>query len=156
MLMKIDTKYFGEVQINTEKIIRFSTGIPGFSDEEKFVLLNLPGDSVFQTLQSIKTPELAFIVVDPYIFYKDYEFRLDKNLIESLNIKQIEDVLILAIVTIKDPFQESTLNLKAPLVINVNQNNGKQYVLQTDKYPVRAPLIPTSQNEALVKGEEKC
>src|SRR5690625_243661 len=129
----VQTKYLGTVEIDKSKIIQFPSGIPGFIDELEFVLLDLPGHSIFQTLQSVKTSELAFIVVNPYHFYKKYEFRLEKYLLESLQIKSEQDVIVLAIVTLKQPFTRSTINLKAPLIINSNVSLGKQYVLNTDR-----------------------
>src|SRR5699024_7712639 len=84
--MIIKTKYLGNMQISQSKIIKFPSGIPGFLEELEFALLDLPGNPIFQTLQSLKTPELAFIVVNPYHFYRDYEFKLEKNILELLQI----------------------------------------------------------------------
>lgn len=149
----IETKYLGEVDINQSKIIQFPSGIPGFLDEDKFVLLHLPDNPIFQILQSVQTPALAFIVVNPYHFYNDYEFRLDEQLIEYLQIKRKEDVSVLAIVTLKQPFKQSTINLKAPLIINTKLNDGKQYVLTSDKYSSKTPIVPEADQSAKVEGD---
>lgn len=149
--MPVQTKYLGEIEINEEQIIEFSSGIPGFLDELKFVLLDFPGNPLFQFLQSLKTPELAFIVTNPHHFYRDYEFELDEQVQESLKIKSEKDVLLRAIVTLKQPFQNSTLNLKAPLIINPNARLGKQYILNTDEYSTQAPIVLPS--EKVTKGE---
>lgn len=149
--MKIDTKYLGQINIDPLKTIKFPSGIPGFQKELEFVLLDLPGNSIFQTLQSLKTPELAFIVVNPYHFYKDYEFRLEKNLLETLQINDEQDVTVLVIVTLKRPFHSSTVNLKAPLIVNSNLNIGKQYVLNSDDFPIKAPIV--SDQSKKMKGD---
>jgi len=151
MGMKIGTKYIGEIELEQEHIIEFQTGLPGFLDEKRFVLLNIPGNTVFQTLQSVKTPNLAFVVTDPYFIYQDYTFELDDNMIAYLKLETERDVKVLSIVTLKKPFDESTINLKAPIIINVNSNQGKQYILNDDTYLTKAPI--TAQAE---KGPTSC
>lgn len=139
--------------IERDKIIIFETGLPGFKTEREFVLLHLPGtsDEIFQTLQSINTPSLAFVVANPYYFYKDYEFRLDDSIIDHLCIKQAKDVLVLTIMTLKSPFEKSTINLKAPLIINSTLKRGKQLILNEGDYPTKASLVPPHVPQS--KGE---
>ena len=147
----IQTKYLGAVENKDNQVIQFTTGLPGFVEELEFVLLDLPGNSAFQTLQSIKTPGLAFIVTNPYHFYLDYTIKLDEQILEKLEIENEKDVLILSIVTLKSPFKTSTLNLKAPIVINSTRKQGKQYILNTDNYPTKASIVPP--NTSQVKGD---
>src|SRR5699024_1094782 len=105
MGMKIGTKYIGEIELEQEHIIEFQTGLPGFLDEKRFVLLNIPGNTVFQTLQSVKTPNLAFVVTDPYFIYQDYTFELDDNMIAYLKLETEREVKVLSIITLKKPFK---------------------------------------------------
>ena len=142
--MNIQTKYVGEVEINEKQIIQFPSGLPGFLEEKEFVLLDIPGNPVFQFLQSVKSEELAFVVASPYHFYKDYSFKIDDATIEALQIQSEKDVMVLTIVTLKDPFDSSTINLKAPLIINPNKLFGKQYILNSDEYESKAFIQPTS------------
>ncbi|MBS4162254.1 flagellar assembly protein FliW, partial [Klebsiella pneumoniae] len=67
--MIIQTKYHGDTQIQEEQMILFANGLPGFSDEKKFVILPLSEDSPFVVLQSAETAELAFIVASPFVFF---------------------------------------------------------------------------------------
>jgi|SRR5690625_3579234 len=150
-MITLQTKYLGSLEIDQSKIIQFPSGIPGFIDELEFVLFDLPDNPIFQILQSVQTPELAFIVVNPYHFYKEYEFRLEKHIIEHLQIKSEQDISVLAIVTLKQPFNQSTINLKAPIIINTKVNYGKQYVLDTDKYSTKASIAPN--HLTTVKGD---
>lgn len=146
--MKLHTRYLGEVTIDPDKVLHFPNGLPGFPEETKFVLLDLPGNPVFQTLQSVKTSEIAFIVTNPYYFYAEYTFHLDKQIIEQLRIQTEADVMVLSIVTIKDPFDQSTLNLKAPIIMNATIKIGKQYILNENHFPVKASIKSTKE-----KGE---
>ncbi|SFA88262.1 flagellar assembly factor FliW [Lentibacillus halodurans] len=149
--MRLQTKYLGEMDVDQDKILQFSSGLPGFTHEKQFVLLDMPGNPFFQVLQSAQTPEIAFIVVNPYHFYQDYVIDLDDNLIESLDINHGKDVIVLAIVTVKKPFDTSTLNLKAPIIVNLQNQQGKQYILKTDVYPSKAAIASTVSTQA--KGE---
>lgn len=50
--MLIQTKFLGEVKLNSEQLWRFPKGVPGFEDQKEFVLLPIEGNSFFQVLQS--------------------------------------------------------------------------------------------------------
>lgn len=148
--MHIETKYVGKIEIDEQKLIHFETGLPGFKEENKFVLIDLPGNDVLQILQSVQTSELAFIVTNPHLFYKDYEFTLDEHIIETLQIENEQDVVVLSIMTIQDPFHASTINLQAPLIINERNKLAKQYILSSDKYPVKAKIsLPTNEEKGV-------
>lgn len=145
--MKILTKYLGEVEANEDQFIHFQSGIPGFNEETKFILLELPGNPVFQILQSITTSGLAFVVTNPYHFYHDYAFEMDINVKESLAINSKNDVTIYSIVTLRDPFEKSTLNLKAPVIINPATKQGKQFILNQEAYSTISSLTLTKSPE---------
>mgnify|MGYP001412447406 CR=1 FL=1 len=152
--MIIQTKYLGKIEVDKEKVIYFEEGLPGFVDERQFVLLHLPGNEVFQTMQSVNNPHLAFIVTSPYHFYESYEVKLDDSIIQKLKIKQEEEVAIYTIVTLKDPFHTSTINVKAPLVINLTNQLGKQYILNDEEYSTKAPIVSIKANYG--EGAESC
>lgn len=145
--MNIDTKYVGKISIEEDKILHFQSGLPGFLDEKKFVLIDLEGNDVLQILQSVQTAELAFFVTNPYFFYQDYEFKLDDHIIEALDIRDEKEVVVLSIMTIQDPFAKSTINLQAPLVINERTKLAKQYILPSDKYPIKANISLPAKDE---------
>lgn len=148
--MQIETKYVGAIEITEDHIIHIESGLPGFKDEDRFVLIDLPGNDVLQILQSIKTKELAFIVTNPHLFYKDYEFKLDDHIIETLQIEHERDVVVLSIMTIQEPFHTSTINLQAPLIINERNKRAKQYILSSEQYPVKAKIsLPTSEEKGV-------
>ncbi|WP_164668084.1 flagellar assembly protein FliW [Virgibacillus doumboii] len=149
--MIIQTKYLGEMEIEESNAIKFPSGLPGFIDETDFVLLGLPGNPIFKVLQSTRTPNLAFIAANPYHFYEDYVIDLDDSIIENLQIRNDKEVVVLTIVTLKDPFENSTMNLKAPIIINSQKQRGKQYILNVDHYSSQAAIAPTKSS--LEKGE---
>jgi len=128
------------MEILDDLIIRFPHGLPGFQEETSFVLLDLPNDSLFQVLQSTQKPELAFVIANPYEFEKEYHLKLDQSIIDLLNIESQKEVAVFGIVTVKEPFTSSTINLKAPLIFNVKEKLAKQYILQNDIYKTKTPI----------------
>ncbi|UOQ48305.1 flagellar assembly protein FliW [Gracilibacillus caseinilyticus] len=145
--MKIATKYFGETEINDNEIIHFPNGLPGFVDEKEFVLLSFEENGLFQVLQSSKGENPAFVVVNPFLFIKDYEFKLDDTVLEQLEIKDQNDVFVITIVTVKDSLSSSTANLHAPVVINQREKLGKQYITKQSKYSTREQIFLSSKVE---------
>lgn len=142
--MKISTKYFGEITINEEEILTFESGIPGFLDEKQFIIQMLTDDGLYSVLQSVTTPELAFVITDPFFFFKDYDFHLDDAVVEQLGIEKPTDVRVVNILTLQDPFEKTTINLQAPVIINTKNNKAKQVILNDEKYTIKQPLFHKS------------
>lgn len=138
--MKISTKFHGELEINESDIYTFQSGIPGFLDEEKFTLLTLD-ETPFFVLQSVTTTEVAFIMIYPFDVFPTYEVDLSQDILEELHIQTEEDVTVFVILTVREPFADSTANLQAPVILNTNNKVGKQYIMKTDKYTTRHPFI---------------
>ncbi|ENH98395.1 hypothetical protein J416_00369 [Gracilibacillus halophilus YIM-C55.5] len=139
--MNIETKYFGNIEIKKEDIIHFPSGIPGFLQEKEFVLLKFEETGLFQVLQSIHGVDPAFIVVNPFLFVKDYALDLDDATVEQLGLTKQEDALIQAIVTINEPLHTSTANLQAPIVINQKNNYAKQYITNDKHYKTKEKIF---------------
>lgn len=137
--MKIKTAYMGEVEINPSQIIKFEYGLPGFEKEKEFIQLVLSEKSAFQVLQSVKTKDLAFIITSPYTILTDYSFKLDESVIQALDIKSNNEVAVFVIVSLKDTLENSTVNLKAPIVLNIENQKAKQIILEDD-YAIRHQL----------------
>ncbi|WEA39913.1 flagellar assembly protein FliW [Lysinibacillus fusiformis] len=139
--MKIATKFLGEVEIVERDILTFEHGLLGLEEEKKFILLPIDADLPLAILQSVERPEIGFVVAYPFAFKKDYSFDISEEDLEQLYLEREEDVLTYSIVTMKDTFQDSTINLLAPLIINMKKKCGKQIVLQdSQSYPLRYPM----------------
>lgn len=135
--MKIQTKYHGEMEIDQSKIIEFEQGIPSFLDEKQFYILPFSDESPFFIMQSVKTPGLAFVIVSPFEFYKDYSVKLSEQVIEALEIDSQDDIVIFTILTIQEPFNNTTTNLQGPIVINDKRKLGKQVILSDSPYKTK-------------------
>ncbi|KGR76501.1 flagellar assembly protein FliW [Ureibacillus sinduriensis] len=139
--MNIETKFLGQVEIKEDEMLTFEYGLPGFPELKKFVLLSLDADLPLAVLQSIDEAQVGFVVAYPFLFKKDYVFDISDEDKEDLKIESEEDVIAYSIVTLKETFPESTLNLLAPVLINKNKKLGKQVVLQDNAaYPLRFPI----------------
>lgn len=152
--MKIATKFFGELSIGKNEIIDFPAGLPGFEQEKAFVLLKMEDEGVYQVLQSVEQQEVAFIVTNPYLFFSNYEFEIDPQTQKLLKIVSPEDVIILSVVTLRDPFSKTTMNLQAPLVVNYNENIGKQVILNDTSYHTKHLLASFRKEDIQHAGAE--
>jgi flagellar assembly factor FliW len=140
-MMKISTKYHGEVEINEKDIFHFEYGIPGFLDEKQFVLLPIE-DSPFVILQSVKTPVLGFAMIDPFGYFPDYDIELDEQTVTQLELSSEKEVAVYVILTVADPFDNTTVNLQAPIVLNYEKKLGKQVILTNTPYKTKHRLFP--------------
>ncbi|MEB2298506.1 flagellar assembly protein FliW [Lysinibacillus xylanilyticus] len=139
--MKIATKFLGEIEIEEQDILKFEHGLLGLENEKNFVLLPIDAELPLAILQSVDNVEIGFVVAYPFAFKKDYSFDISEDDREQLKIEKEENVLTYSIVTMKETFQESTINLLAPIIVNMDKKCGKQIVLQDNKsYPLRYPM----------------
>ncbi|MEH7081095.1 flagellar assembly protein FliW [Bacillus velezensis] len=139
--MNIQTKYHGELVVQQEDIVTFPNGIPAFEDETKFINLPLQNGTPFSILQSVRTPTLAFVIGEVFTLFPDYEIELTQNAVDVLKIDEPKDAIVYCIITVKDPFVNSTANLQGPIVINTSNNIGKQVVLNQPNYKTKHELV---------------
>ncbi|MDP4085197.1 MAG: flagellar assembly protein FliW [Bacillota bacterium] len=139
--MPIKTKYHDEIEVNKDEILHFEKGVPGFLDEKEFVILPLSEDQTFSVMQSVTTPYVAFVVVSPFSYYPNYEFQLEDTVIEELSLKSEKDVLVYTILSVQDPFENTTVNLQAPIIINNSNHKAKQVILNDGNYKIKHPLF---------------
>lgn len=144
--MQLKTALFGDINVLDEEIILFSTGIPGFSDYKQYVILHPDPELPVSYLQSLEEGSLSFVMVDPFAFYPQYEFKISETDLAALEIEQTKDVAVYCIVTIKDSLHKATVNLVAPIVINISRRIGKQIVLQGTDYGTKHPLVSQVQS----------
>ncbi len=140
--MKINTLRFGEIDIEDDRIFDFCLPIIGFNELSKFVILDLNKDSFFKWLQSVEDPSLAFPVVSVFSLNVDYTVDLPDNVVDALKIKDVENLLVMNIASIpQDNPQETTLNLLAPIVFNIEEHLAGQIILSGSGYDVSFPLF---------------
>ncbi|PAK47139.1 flagellar assembly protein FliW [Priestia megaterium] len=139
--MKISTSYHGDIEIDNQQTLTFNQGIPGFLEETEFVILPLPEAQAFQVLQSIQTKEVAFIITDPFQFFLDYDFQLEPQEIEKLQLQQVEDAAVYVLLTMSNSVEKITANLQAPVIINTKKQLAKQVILMNTAYETKHRLF---------------
>jgi flagellar assembly factor FliW len=147
--LNIQSKYFGEVTISEDELINIPTGLPAFEDLKTFVLLPFDEGTPFYVLQSVQTPEVAFITVSPFQYMPDYQVELSESTITQLEIKQEADVAVYVLLTVQNPFEQTTANLQAPVIINTVSKIGKQVFTNDSIYHTKHALF-----EPVKKGSE--
>ncbi len=140
--MLLNTRNFGEIEIAEDEIICFKDGIPGFEALKKYVVIENPDEDMpFQWLQSVEETDLAFVIINPFIFRKDYDFEVPQNVIDRLEITSQQDVLVYSIVVVPEDVSKMTANLKAPLIINNKNKQGKQLLLDIEEYQTKHYIL---------------
>ena len=139
-MKKVLTKYHGELPLNELICIHFPDGIPALEQYTKYTLLPFDDSALF-ILQSLEEAEIAFLVVDIFKIESTYDYVVPKHAIDKLLLERAEEVLTLGIITPKEPFEKSTVNLYAPIIINQSLHLGKQIFLEQSGYQVKAPLF---------------
>lgn len=144
--MILKTVHFGEFELEEANVFHFEEGILGFPNDRKYVVIRNPEPGLpFDWLQSVETPELAFVITDPFFFKSDYEFDVPETIQESLDIWDPGDVLIYAITVVAEDMKLSTINLRAPLILNTRTKMGCQMILENDSYSVKYRLFPDKE-----------
>lgn len=128
----------GDQLQNEISVVTFPKGLPGFGMFKDYTIQQY--DDLFSYLISKDDPSVAFVIVNPFDFYPDYELDIPDGLLEEIEITSREQVIVRCIVTWNSDRHKVTLNLLAPLVINSKNQQGKQVVLQNVPYTTRQLL----------------
>jgi len=141
-MLKFTSNFFGELDVPHNKVIEFPSGILGFPDARRFVVLDQNEEIPFLWLHSIEEPAFAFIIMDPLIVKPEYRISAKRAEVADLGEPDEENLILLVILTIRDGNDiPITANLRAPLIINLSTMKGKQMVLQDESLPIQHPVI---------------
>ncbi|KPI55038.1 flagellar assembly protein FliW [Clostridioides difficile] len=121
--------------------VTLKKGILGFENLKEYELLDIENEDILKEFNSTEEDCIGFIVVSPFEIIKEYEVVLNQEIIEKLEVKSPNDIMLLNIITIGQTLEESTVNMKAPIVINVRNNCGMQIILQDEEYSIWHPLL---------------
>jgi flagellar assembly factor FliW len=128
--MNISTTRFGNLAIEESDVLTFDDGLIGMEDCRRWVLLADAENSALGWLQCLDRPEVALAVVSPRRFVPDYQVRVGKREIAPLGLENPNDAQVLVIISHADG--ALAVNLKAPLVINLSGQIGRQIVARDD------------------------
>lgn len=138
--MKISTRHFGVIKIDEDKILSFPRGLIGFENVRRFGLLQEQEFAPFAWLQGVDAPELTLVVIPAIAVRPDYHLDLSAADRELLQAAAGDHLAILLIATIKEKFDQSTVNFLAPVVINERTRLGVQAINEQEGYGTRHVL----------------
>ena len=139
--MELISPIHGKMIYEENEIIYFEKGIPGFDNLKKYIIKEVGNESPFNILQSIEDKELGFIIISPFFINDKYEIKLNNEVIKNLNLEDSEDVMLYSIVTLNSKAEVITANLKAPLVINIKNRKGEQYISDKEVYNIKEKVF---------------
>ena len=138
--MKVATKAYGLIDVDERQKIVFPHGLLGFEELKDYILLDAERQP-FYWLQSIDVEQVAFILVNPFLFRPDYEVNISNEELAEISLRSPEKALIFSIVTIPPNDSPMTANLQGPLVINRDNRTGKQAVLSDARWRTKHDIM---------------
>lgn len=156
--MKVQTKIFGEIDIEDEKVIDFPGGIIGFPEMTKFTLLfdEEKKPASIHWLQSLDEPAFAMPVINPLILKEDYNPQVDDDVLKDIQPFDAENLLVLVTMTIPHDLKEMTINLRGPLLINSDTRKGVQIIVEDESCPVKFKIYDIlEERKKAAEAEEK-
>jgi flagellar assembly factor FliW len=137
--MQIETTRFGTVEVDDSRLLHFSAGLLGFGRVRQFALLQPDDRGVFFWLQSVESPDVAFVVTDPRLWTQDYNISMRREQSEEIGLRADMTPEILVIVNRRE--SGITANMQGPLVINPINRSGIQIVLTDRRWTTRHELV---------------
>ncbi len=154
--MKAQTRIFGQIEIADDQIICMSKGMIGFPDLNNFALIfdeekGRKATSIMW-LQSMDDPDIAFPVMDPIAIMEDYAPNVNDEIIAPLGELNADNTYILVTVTVPRKVEDFSVNLKAPIVVNMDNRKAVQLIVEDD-YPVKYKVYDVLKAKKEKAGE---
>jgi len=141
--MRVQTKWFGEIEVGEDKIITFDKGIIGFEDWKKYTLVydaEKEDDVTIIWLQAVDEPTLALPIMRPETVYEGYDPVVEDEIVKTLGNIQDAELLVACALTVPEDVTKMTINLKAPIIINIDSMKGVQLIADNADYQVKYPI----------------
>ncbi len=141
--MEINTRIFGTIGVDEDRIIHFENGIIGFPDMKDFTLIHDAENEAqvkIHWLQSIQEPDFAMPVINPLIVQAEYNPSVEDALLKPIGELTADNLLVLVTLTVPQKIEDMSVNLQAPLVINSENRKAVQVIVEDPKYPVKFPI----------------
>ncbi len=129
--MKFTNRQFGEMEFEQKHVIEFPEGIVGFRGNKRFLIVDDADSQPFRWLVSLEDPDLSFAMIDPSPFLPDYKPKFFRD----------PGVSVFQLVALKEPVQESSVNLRSPVVIEGGGRTGRQVILEDEALDMHFPLF---------------
>lgn len=135
----------------------FPEGLFGFPSLKRYVVESIPGGGdVLKQMVSVDDPDVAFTIVFPFAFFPDYAPDIAEEDLKSVEAESAEQVLLYVIANVPPQFQETTVNLRAPLIFNPFTRKARQVILTEDRYRSRERLFQVQPQPAPQRRTTPC
>jgi flagellar assembly factor FliW len=141
--MSFNAKRFGQIDVPEDKVIRFMNGIPGLECMRRSILIKVEETMPFYWLQSVEDGDIALPVVNPLIIDETYSPSVEDSVFDELELDKEEDLLVVSVAVIPQDITKMTVNMAAPMLINIEKNIGRQVILDNSDYPMRLAIYET-------------
>jgi flagellar assembly factor FliW len=148
--MDIESTRFGQLSVDDDRIIELPKGLLGFPNHTRFALIQAGQENYFFWLQSVDEPNLAFVVTDPTIFFKDYDVPIREE--TQVDLQLIDSRFAQVFVICNKVDEWLTGNLLGPIVVNAQNRQAQQVVLTEKKWTTRQPLLKLQAEVPLAKS----
>jgi len=140
--MIINSARLGRVEVPDSKVITMARPILGFERLTEFCLIEVEAIAPFMWLHAIEDPAVAFLVVNPLVFFPGYRIEINSQEIAELEADQGEMIETYVIATVPTDYKKMSVNLQGPILINSVNKLAKQLVLVNSDYKVKQYLMP--------------
>ncbi len=131
-----------ETKIETPHLT-FSTGLPGFPEAHTFMLIQTDlAREPFSIMKCVEDEELEFVVARPDVFFPDYSPQVDETTAQRIGLDDVDDALLLVILTMGETVHDITANLLGPIVVNRKNYLATQAILINQDFDIKTPLFP--------------
>lgn len=137
MPLVMKTTRFGKIAYNTSQVLRLEQGLIGFNELKNYVMIKRVDK--YQWLQSLDDGAIAFYIANPCELFPSYDIgEITKELLSVLDVADNGTRSLAVIISVNSAnFEQSTVNLKAPLVFNKHTRKGTQIIVRDTKYYTR-------------------
>lgn len=139
--MEINSVRFGPVEINEQSIITFPDSLPGFKDLTRFAIIRCEQTEPIQWLQSIDDEDIAIPIINPFIIKPDYEIEVNDDELDIIKTHKEEDLIVLNVMVLPEDLQKMTVNLMAPILVNIKEMIGTQVMMDNKPLSIRHPVF---------------
>ena len=146
--IEVVSTLLGHFTVPRSAIITLPEGLIGIPDRKRFVLLERENFLPFSYLQSLDQANFTLVVISPFLVRPGYEIKVDRSDFSDLGIQGPSDCTLLAIVSFAQDPQDMTVNLKAPILVNIHSHQGRQVIDQNTLLGVAEPLFRTGGTPA--------
>lgn len=131
---------FGDFAYRESDVIEFPWGMPGFPDHHRWLFLTLDSQPSFVWLQSLDDPGIALPTANPWMIFENYDPVVPAYAFAALEIESVSEFTYLCVTVVSKGAHEMTMNLAAPIIVNLRTRKAAQITLEGSSYSLREPI----------------